>query len=173
MPSEYHISTERPASLEEETRTTIEEARMVLPGIQALFGFQLIAVFNSRFQDLTGMEQIIHLTALLLVSSAAALIMTPAAYHRIAERGAVSSRFVDLASRFLECAMVPLMLGISLDLFLLAQLILHNVPLSAIVAVGMLLVYFSLWYLFPWTAGAQMRQSRINPKNVNGGNSGR
>ena len=26
-----------------------EEARMILPGIQALFGFQLIAVFNQRF----------------------------------------------------------------------------------------------------------------------------
>ncbi|TLG71825.1 hypothetical protein [Methylocystis sp. B8] len=30
-------------------RGAIEEARMVLPGIQALFGFQLIAVFNNRF----------------------------------------------------------------------------------------------------------------------------
>jgi Family of unknown function (DUF6328) len=133
---------------------------MVLPGIQALFGFQLIAVFNSRFQDLTGSEQIIHLAALLLISSAAALIMIPAAYHRIAERGTVSRRFVDLASRFLEFAMAPLMLGISLDLFLLTRLILHNVSLSAAVAIVMLLVYFSLWYLLPWAAGAQRRQTR-------------
>jgi uncharacterized protein DUF6328 len=103
------------------------------------------------------MEQILHLTALLMVSIAAALIMTPAAYHRIAERGVVSRRFVDLASRLLEWAMVPLMLGISLDLFLLARLILHNVPLSATVAIGMLLVFFSFWYLLPWTAGAHMR----------------
>src|SRR5277367_6451367 len=40
-------------------------------------------------------------------------IMTPAAYHRIAERGMVSRRFVELASRFLECAMFPLMLSIT------------------------------------------------------------
>ena len=58
MPSEYHTSSARLASLEEETRTTIEEARMVLPGIQAFFGFQLIAVFNNRLQDLTHMEQV-------------------------------------------------------------------------------------------------------------------
>jgi hypothetical protein len=32
----------------------IDEARMVLPGIQALFGFQLIAVFNERFAQLPG-----------------------------------------------------------------------------------------------------------------------
>jgi hypothetical protein len=29
----------------------LEECRMVLPGIQALFGFQLIAVFNARFAE--------------------------------------------------------------------------------------------------------------------------
>jgi hypothetical protein len=29
----------------------IEEARMVLSGTQALFGFQLIAAFNERFQQ--------------------------------------------------------------------------------------------------------------------------
>jgi hypothetical protein len=37
MPSEYQNATSRPASLEEETRTVIEEARMVLPGTLATF----------------------------------------------------------------------------------------------------------------------------------------
>jgi hypothetical protein len=148
MPTEYHSSTERPASLEEETRMTIEEARMVLPGIQALFGFQLIAVFNTRFHNFSSLEQILHLVALLLV--AVALIMTPAAYHRIAERGMLSRRFVDVASRFLESALMPLILGISLDLFLLGRLILNNVALSAAIAGTMFLVFLTLWYVFPW-----------------------
>jgi hypothetical protein len=94
MPSEYQNATVRPASLEEEIRTVIEEARMVLPGIQAFFGFQLIAVFNNRFQELTNTEQVLHLIALLLLAISIALIMTPAAYHRIAERGMVSRHFV-------------------------------------------------------------------------------
>jgi hypothetical protein len=95
-----------------------------------------------------------------MVALAIALIMTPAAYHRIAERGIVSRRFVDLASRFLECAMVPMMLGISMDLFLLARLIFNNVPLSAAVAIAMLLVFFGFWYVFPWTAGALHARER-------------
>ena len=93
MPSEYQNATVRPASLEEEIRTVIEEVRMVLPGIQAFFGFQLIAVFNNRFQELTHTEQVLHLIALLLLAVSIALIMTPAAYHRIAERGMVSRPF--------------------------------------------------------------------------------
>jgi len=160
MSSDYHNSTQRSATLEEETRTTIEEARMVLPGIQALFGFQLVAVFNGRFQDLTGVEQVLHLIALLMVAIAVGLIMTPAAYHRIAERGIVSRKFVDLASRFIECAMLPLMFGIAIDLFLLARLILKQVPLSAAVAIAMLLILLTLWYVFPWTAVALRARRR-------------
>ena len=166
MPTDYHSSTERPASLEEETRTTIEEARMVLPGIQALFGFQLIAVFNTRFHDFSSLEQVLHLVALLLVALAIALIMTPAAYHRIAERGIVSRRFVDLASRLLESALMPLMLGISLDLFLLGRLILNNVALSATIASMMFLVFFGLWYLFPWTWSVRrVRSEKIKKRS--------
>ncbi|MDQ2943358.1 MAG: hypothetical protein M3R21_06785 [Candidatus Dormibacteraeota bacterium] len=40
----------------------LNEGRMVLPGIQALFGFQLIAVFNQTFsQRLSPAEQYLHL----------------------------------------------------------------------------------------------------------------
>ena len=158
MPSEYQHARARPASLEEETRTVIEEARMVLPGIQAFFGFQLIAVFNNRFQDLTHPEQVLHLIALLLLAVSIALIMTPAAYHRIAERGMVSRRFVELASRFLECAMLPLMLSITVDLFLLTRLILGNSTLSAVVGVVTILMFLGLWFLFPWTQKLRARR---------------
>jgi hypothetical protein len=134
MTSEDHDADARPATLEEETKTVIEEARMVLPGIQAIFGFQLIAVFNSRFQDLTHTEQVLHLVALLMLAVSIALIMIPAAYLRIAARGMVSRHFVELASRFLECAMFPLMLSITVDIFLLARFILDNAALGAGIA---------------------------------------
>ncbi|GAC1499183.1 MAG: hypothetical protein NVS1B6_05210 [Steroidobacteraceae bacterium] len=69
----------------------LEESRMVLPGIQALFGFQLIAVFNPRFDDVLGQgAQKLHLGAVILTATAIALIMAPAAYHRQAERRSIS-----------------------------------------------------------------------------------
>jgi hypothetical protein len=49
-----------------------------------------------------------HLLALILTMIAIALIMTPASYHRIAEKGTVSRRFVEIASRLLAWAMLPL-----------------------------------------------------------------
>ena len=150
MSEQYHTASTRPSTLEEETRITIEEARMVLPGIQALFGFQLIAVFNSRFQDLLVVEQYLHVVALVLVALSAACIMTPAAYHRIAERGNVSRHFVDLASGFLAGAMLPLMLGISIELFLVSRLVTKNVVGSVGVAAILFLIFLVLWFIFPW-----------------------
>jgi hypothetical protein len=37
-------------SLEEEATHATDEARMLLPGVQAVLGFQLIAMFNQRFE---------------------------------------------------------------------------------------------------------------------------
>ena len=50
--------------------------------------------------------------------------MTPAAYHRQVERGMVTRRFIDPASRLLTLAMAPLIAGVSIDSYLLARLIL-------------------------------------------------
>ena len=62
-------------SLKEEAHIIHEESRMVLPGIQALFGFQLIAVFNRPFFDLSRVDRVVHLTSLLLIAVAIGLIM--------------------------------------------------------------------------------------------------
>jgi len=72
-------------SLKDQMRNTLEEARMVLPGIQALFGFQTVAVFNQRFVELPAVVQNAHLVALLTVVAAIALVMMPAAWHRITD----------------------------------------------------------------------------------------
>ena len=45
-------------SLSKAAEYLLEECRMVLPGIQALFGFQLVAVFNQSFgEKLSSGEQ--------------------------------------------------------------------------------------------------------------------
>src|SRR3954449_2300656 len=87
-------------SLDSAAKHLLEECRMVLPGIQALFGFQLVAVFNQAFWDrLNGHEQYLHLVAVTLIVTAIALVMTPAAYRRQAEPDRVSKRFVAVCSR--------------------------------------------------------------------------
>ena len=129
----------------------IEEARMVLPGIQALFGFQLIAAFNATFRQLEPQEQILHFVALVLVAVAIAIIMTPAAYNRLVERGSLSDFFVRLASWLIATAMLPLMIALCVEVYLLGRLILHRQWISIAVAVFLLIIFAGLWYVFPFT----------------------
>jgi Family of unknown function (DUF6328) len=100
----------------------LSEARMVLPGIQALFGFQLIAVFSDRFAELPERLQYLHLGATVLVTVAVALIMAPAAYQRISERKFVSAAFIRLGSILISLAMGPLALAIAAGVYLLAAM---------------------------------------------------
>jgi len=138
------------APLEREANRVIEEARMVLPGIQALFGFQLVAVFNNRFETaLSSSEQTLHLAALVLVTLAIVLIMAPAAYHRQAEPGRVSRYFVDLASNLLTWALAPLLLGIVLDVYLVSHIILKNTGASITIASALFLILVGVWFIFP------------------------
>ncbi len=136
----------------------LEECRMILPGLQALLGFQLIAVFSSTFGQLSPTEQRIHLIALALLAIAGALVMTPAAYHRQTRPRQVSQHFLFLSGRLLLTALVPLMLGIALDFYLIARIILGDVVLSATLATGLVVLVGSLWFVFPqWHQRAKPR----------------
>jgi hypothetical protein len=136
-------------SLAEAVTHLLEECRMVLPGIQALFGFQLIAVFNNRFEDLSEPEQFMHLAALSCVAIAVALVMSPASYHRLTGSREVTDKFLWLANRLLLFSMYFLACGTALDFYIVSRLILDNRPLSAALAVGLVAVLVTLWFLLP------------------------
>jgi hypothetical protein len=136
-------------SLGDQVSTIEQEARMVLPGIQALFGFQLIAVFNQGFKlSLSEFEQLLHLGALLLVALSAMLVVAPAAYHRQANHQ-ISQHFVELSSKFLAWAMAPLAIGTCLDVYLVSSIILRSVAASAAIAGLVFSAYAWTWFIFP------------------------
>ena len=136
-------------SLEEAVTHTTDEARMVLPGVQAILGFQLIAVFNQKFEQLSQGLQLTHLAAFVLLALAMGLLMTPAAYHRIMERNFVTRRFLVVASALLAGAMLPLLLGLSLDAYVIAHIVTRDSYAALGVSVGIFVVLGGLWYVFP------------------------
>jgi hypothetical protein len=136
-------------SLEEASTHVGGEARMLLPGVQTILGFQLMAVFNQRFEQFSHGEQIAHFAAFLLVALTMGLLMAPAAYHRQAEPRLVTKRFVTLSSVLLTLSMIPFIAGVCLDTYLVGRIILRT-PLPAAVAAGaMLLVLTGLWFVLP------------------------
>src|SRR5256885_7433924 len=105
-------------SLSDAAEYLLEECRMVLPGIQALFGFQLMAVFSDGFAKLSVPDQRMHFAAIMLVVVAVAIIMTPAAFHRQHNPREVTSTFVGVSARVLLWSMLPLAFAIRTDFYL-------------------------------------------------------
>jgi hypothetical protein len=165
------LSNARPASREVHHQTLDEvathvgsEARMFLPGAQTFLGFQLIAVFNQRFEQFTHTEQALHFVAFLLVALTMGLLMTPAAYSRQAEPHTVTKRFVTLSSRLLTLSMIPFTAGVCLETYLIGRMILEAVMPAAVAATGMLLVLTGLWFVLP--AMARRHRSATIPEST-------
>ncbi|WP_440965771.1 DUF6328 family protein [Massilia sp. GER05] len=129
-------------------RDIIEEARCILPGLQAVFGFQTIAVFNERFNDLAPYAQACHMVGLALMVIAMALLMTPAVYYR-AQHGYATSLMVKVARKAIRGALMPLALGLSLDMLTVVSLATDMLSLSIAAAVASLLLFVGLWYIIP------------------------
>src|SRR2546430_5398841 len=166
-PNRYYQS--KRLELKDAAQSLLDECRMVLPGIQALFGFQLVAVFNQRFaEDLPKADQQLHLLAISLVAVAVALVMTPAAYHR--HRGAriVTDTFVHVSSLLLVASMVPLALGLTIDLYVIAKLILDNDSLGLPLAVAVLAFMAFAWIVFPRLAPLHRWMMKVHAKSVEG-----
>ncbi len=88
--------------------------------------------------------QRVHLVALILTALAMALVMTPAAIHRIAEPESVSERFLWMASNLLLAGMLTLAFGVALDVYVVTT------ALTSSGAVGAPLALFGwLWLLLP------------------------
>lgn len=130
------------------TRIThvLTEARVVLPGAQALLGFQLAAVLTDAFGRLPKSSQYMHLASLGMLAASIVLLMAPAAFHRIVERGEDSERLHRFSSAMIISAQVPLALGIACDFYIVADHVLNAPTLSLGLAVASLVFFYGLWF---------------------------
>jgi hypothetical protein len=145
--------------LDGEMRNIIEEARVILPGVQALFGFQTIAVFDDRFSELEGFAKVCHVMALAMVVITIGMIMTPAIYYR-ACAAQVTPHMARVSSKLIHRGVMPLAIGLSLDMFTVLYVVSESPWLSVCATVATLLLFASLWYLLP-----ALGRKRFQPDN--------
>jgi hypothetical protein len=127
----------------------LTEGRVILPGTQALLGFQLVSFLTEAFQKLPKPVQVVHLVALGFVVLSATFLITVPAYHRIGEGGGESEHFLRVASRLLLSALAALALGISMDFFVVVLKVTGSMAVALAAAAGALGVFSALWFGFP------------------------
>ena len=134
--------------IKDKIKHVLTETRVVLPGAQTLLGFQFSIFLMESFDKLPESSKYIHFASLAMVALTIVLLMTPAAYHRIVERGEETAHFHHFAGRMLLAAMVPLALGLSGDFFLVARKVTESVTLAAALGLVLLALFYGLWFGF-------------------------
>jgi hypothetical protein len=128
----------------------LTEARVVLPGAQALLGFQLAVTLTRAFEELPFASKVVHAAALTLVALAVILLMAPAAFHRIAFGGEDSEEFHRIGSYFIVAATVPLAAGIAGDVYVAVGKIAETPVWGVAAALAVMVVLVTLWYAQPY-----------------------
>jgi hypothetical protein len=139
----------RQAALDERIEHVLTEARMIVPGASTLLGFQFATVLMEAFDRLPLALKELHLVSLSLVAVAIIVLIAPAAYHRLAEKGGESERVVRFATKCILVALVPLGVGIALETFIVMRAADSPRAWTIVVPALTLLAASWLWFGYP------------------------
>lgn len=138
--------TSNETRLGERTKHLLEEIRIVLPGTQALLGFQLVSVFSNGFDKLSMDLKDIHLLSLSLVTLTTILLIAPAAYDRIKDEDKNTEHFIQFSSKLLLIALISLSLAISGNLYVVTHAITDSQNLATTFSLTALIISIALWF---------------------------
>ena len=127
----------------------LTEARVIIPGGQALLGFQFVCTFNRSFKELPLSIQYVHAGGLCAVALAVLLLMTPAALHRIAFHGEDDASFFKIGSELVVAASIPLAAGIAADVAVVLFKVTESMGIAAVAGATALGVLVGVWLGYP------------------------
>jgi hypothetical protein len=131
--------------LDRELIELLNELRVVMPGVQLLFGFLLTVPFQQNFQKVDGFQRDVYFATLLLTAASAAFLMAPSAFHRLTFRAGQKPYMIKLATRQTIVGMALLLLAMNGAILLLTDVLFHALTVG--IAVGaMVTLYAWLWF---------------------------
>lgn len=137
------------APLDVQVDQLLTEARLIIPGAQALLGFQFAVTLMRAFAELPDAVKMLHVAALCCIGLAVILLMAPASIHRIAFGGEDDPAFVKVASWLVVAAPLPLAFGIALDTFVAVGRALRSDRAASILSLTATVVLLGIWYVYP------------------------
>jgi Family of unknown function (DUF6328) len=122
----------------------LQEVRVAQTGVQILFAFLLALAFQARFGQITSFQRHVYVVTLMLCAAATALLIAPAAFHRIVYRMRLKQHLVQAANRLALAGLLLLLLSLVSAILLVMDVILGLGPAIALSAVA--LVWFVIWW---------------------------
>jgi amino acid transporter len=151
-----HRLDERPETekdrLDRELLELLNELRVVLPGVQALFAFLLIVPFNDRFTSISDRERIVYLVALLASALACVLFITTPSFHRLRFRRHDKVQLLRIGNRCAIAGMVALAVAMVAGIFLVTE-VMFGAGIGVAVAASIAVPILVLWWFVPIVFG--------------------
>ena len=135
--------------LDRELIELLNELRVVMPGVQVLFGFLLTVPFQQRFSTVDDFQRIVYFVTLLLTAASAAFLMGPSAFHRLTFREGQKPYLIALGTRQTIAGMGLLALAMNGALLLLTD-VLFGATTVAITVAGTTALFAWLWFGLAW-----------------------
>jgi hypothetical protein len=132
--------------LEDKIVQVLTEARVVLPGAQALLGFQLAMTLMEGYERLPDSSKDLHLAATCAIALTVVFLMAPPAFHRIVEGGEDTERFHRFAGWMVLAAMITLPLGFAGELWIVVRKQTGSLAAAHAAAALALLFFYGLWF---------------------------
>ena len=135
----------------------LNELRVALPGVQFLFAFLLIVPFQQTVDRISEFQRDVHYVALISAAIATALLIAPAAQHRVLFRQHDKENLLKRSNRYATAGLMVLALAISSAVLLVVDVLFSRT--QAWVTAGIvaaLLVWW--WLLVPFWLRSRNRQ---------------
>jgi hypothetical protein len=120
--------------LDRELIELLNELRVVMPGVQVLFGFLLTVPFQQRFETTDDFQRTVYFVTLLLTAASAAFLMGPSAFHRLTFREGQKPYLITLGTRQTIAGMALLALAMNGVILLLTDVLFHALTVGITVA---------------------------------------
>src|SRR3954469_10359305 len=126
----------------------VSELRVMQTGVQVLFAFLLTVPFTMRFGHIGYFGRLVYVVTLLLAAIACALLMAPAACHRLLFRRRDKRYLVWLANRMALAGLAFVGAAMTGVVLLVTSVILPPL-VAASLSAGTAVVFLTLWLVLP------------------------
>jgi Family of unknown function (DUF6328) len=120
--------------LKDKIQNSLDESRMLILGAQIPIGFMFTATFENTFPALSRASQNLNFIALTLLLITIYLLISPAAFHQIAEAGNDSVDLHRFTTHIMQAALLPFALAVGADIYIPADEIIGKVTGVALAA---------------------------------------
>jgi hypothetical protein len=149
----------RKERIDRELIELLNELRVALPGVQFLFAFLLIVPFQQVTQSATEFQRDVYYVALVSAAVTTALLIAPAAQHRVLFRQEEKEALLHRSNRSAFAGLVVLALAISSAVLLVVDVLFSRTQAwITAAAVAALLLWW--WLLVPFWQRARNEQQR-------------